>query len=134
MLICFSLCFRRLELLRLLNYTNFSSFASCFSAICQCSISSSCDIDSALSVSVFCNTLVAILTLLEAFLQHFCSSTFCLQQGTGSKLVSMFRQKLLWRHNVTFLSKSSFNMSSLSLPSLSLFLEVLFTAVITAFR
>ena len=134
MLICFSLYFRRLELLRLLNYTNFSSFASCFSAICQCSISSSCDIDSALSVSVSCNTLVAILTLLEAVLQHFCSSTLCLQQGRGSTLVSMFRQKLLWRHNVTFLSKSSFNMSSLSLPSHSLFLEVLFTAVITAFR
>ena len=63
-------------------------------------------------------------------LQHFCSSTFCLQQGRGSTLVSLFRQKLLWRHNVTFLSKSFFNISSLSLPSHSLVLDVLFTAVV----
>ena len=32
-------------------------FATCTSAICQCSISFSCDIDSALSVSVSCNGL-----------------------------------------------------------------------------
>ena len=54
-------------------------------------------------------TSVAILTLLEAVLQHFCSSTLCLQQGRGSTLVSLFLQKLLWRHTVTFLSRSSFN-------------------------
>ena len=109
-------------------------FGSCFSAICQCSISCSCDIDSALSVSVSCNMSVAILTLLEAVLQHFCSSTLCLQQGRRSTLDSLFRQKLLWRHNVTFLSKSSFNISSFSLLSHSLVLEVLFTAVVTVFR
>ena len=116
------------------------------SAICQCSISSSCDIDCALSVSVSCNTAVAILTLLEAVLQHFCSFTLCLQQGRRSTLVSLFRQKLLWRYNVMFFSKSSFsffqhsfihsfsNISSLSLPSYSFVLDVLFTAVVTAFR
>ena len=109
-------------------------FASCFPAIFQCSIPSSCDIDSALSVSGSCNTSVAILTLLEAVLQHFCSSTLCLQQRRGSTLDSLFLQKLLWRHNVTFLSKSSFNISSFSLPSRSLILEILFTAVVTAFR
>ena len=59
------------------------------STVCQCSISSSCDTDSALSVSVSCNTSLAILTLLEAFLQHFCSSTLCLQQGRGSTLDSV---------------------------------------------
>ena len=107
---------------------------SCFPAICQCSISSSCDIDAALSVSVSCNTSVAILTLLEAVLQHFCSSTLCLKQGRGSTLVSLIRHNLLWRQNVTFLSKSSFNISTLSLPSHSLVLEVFFTAVVTAFR
>ena len=64
-----------------------------------------------------CNTSVAIQTLLEAVLQHFCSSTLCLQQGRGSTLDSLFLQKLLWRHNVTFLSKSSFNISSFPLPS-----------------
>ena len=118
------------------NYFSFVTsllllFESCFSAICQCSMSSSCDIDSALSVSVSCNRSVTILTLLEAVLQHFCSS---LQQGRGSTLDSLFRQKLLWRHNVTFLSKHSFYISSFSLPLHSLILEVLFTAVVTAFR
>ena len=105
-----------------------------FSAIRQGSISSSCDTDSALSVSVSCNTSLAILTLLEAVLQHFFSSTLCLQQGRGSMLDSLFRQKLLWRHNVTFLYKSSFNISSFSFPLRSLVLEILFTAVVTAFR
>ena len=94
----------------------------------QCSVSSSCDIDSALSVSVSCNTSLAILTLLEAVLQHFCSSTLCLQRGRGSTLDSLFLQKLLWRLNVTFLSKSSFNISSFSFPLRSLVLEILFTA------
>ena len=129
-----TLCFSRLEVLKLLNSSNFFSFLSCFSATCQCSISSSCDIDSELSISVSCNTSLAILTLLEAVLQHFCSSTLCLQQGRGSTLVSLFRQKLLWRHNVTFLSKSSSKISSFSLSSHSLVLEVLFTSVVTAFR
>ena len=82
------------------------------STICQCSISSFCDTDSALPVSVSCNTSLAILTLLEAVLQHFCSPTLCLQQSRGSTLGSLFLQKLLWRHNVTFLFKSSFNISS----------------------
>ena len=54
------------------------------------------------------------LTLFEAVLQHFCSSTLCSTQGRGSTLVSLFRQKLLWRHNVTLLSKSSFYISSLT--------------------
>ena len=57
-----------------------------FSTIRQCSISSSCDTDSALSVSVSCSTSLTILTLLEAVLQHFCSSTLCLQQGRGSSV------------------------------------------------
>ena len=86
------------------------------------------------SVSVSCNTSVAILTLLEAVLQHFCSTTLFLQQGRGSTLVSLFLQKLLWRHNVTFLSRSSFNIFSLSFPSHSFVLDVLFTAVVSAFR
>ena len=111
-----------------------SVFPSCFSVIRQCSISSSCDTDSALSVSVSCNTSLAILTLLEAVLQHFCSSTLCLQQGRGSTLDSLLLQKLLWRHNVTFLSKSSFNISAFTFPLRSLVLEILFTAVVTAFR
>ena len=132
--LCFRLCFCRLEVLKLLIVYIFSSSCALFFSICQCSISSSRDIDSALSVSVSCNTSVAILTLLEAVLQHFCSSTLCLQQGRGSMLISLFRQKLLWRHSVTFLSKSSFNISSLPLPSHSLVLDVLFTAVVTAFR
>ena len=132
-LLCFSF-FRRLEFLKLLNSSNFLLFASCFPAICQCSISSSCDIDSALSVSVSCNTSLAILTLLEAVLQHFCSSSLCSQQGRGSTLVSLFLQKLLWIHNVTFLSKSSFNISSLSFQLRSLVLEIILTAVVTAFR
>ena len=102
--------------------------------ICQCSISCSCDTDSALSVSVSCNTSLAILTPLEAVLQHFCSSTLCLQQGRGSTLDSLFRQKLLWKHNVTFLSKSSFNISSFFFPLRSLVLEILFTAVVTAMQ
>ena len=96
------LCFfflRRLEVLELLNSSNFLIFFILFFG--QCSISSSYDIDSALSVSVSCNKSVAILTLLEAVLQHFCSSTLCLQQGKGSTLDPLFRQKLLWRHNVT---------------------------------
>ena len=104
------------------------------STVCQCSISPSCDTNSALSVSVSCNTSLAILTLLEAVLQHFCYSTLCLQQGRGSTLDSLFLQKLLWRHNVTFLSKSSFNISAFSFPLRSLVLEILFTAVVTAFR
>ena len=104
------------------------------STVCQCSISSSCDTDSALSVSVSCNTSLAILTLLEAVLQHFCSSTLCLQQGRGSTLDYLFLQKLLWRHNVTFLSKFSFNISAFSFPLRSLVLEILFTAVVTAYR
>ena len=131
--LCF-LFFRRLEVLKLLNSSISFLFASCISAICQCFISFSCDIDSALSVSVSCNTSLAILTLLEAVIQHFCSSTLCLQQSRGSTLDSLFLQKLLWRHNVTFLSKSSSNISSFSLPSRSFVLEILFTAVVTAFR
>ena len=87
-----------------------------------------------LLVSVSCNTSLANLTLLEAVLQHFCSSTLCLQQGRGYTLGYLFRQKLLWRHNVTFLSKSSFNISSFSFPLRSLVLEILFTAVVTAFQ
>ena len=87
-----------------------------FSTIRQCSISSSCDTDSALSVSVSCSTSLTILTLLEAVLQHFCSSTLCLQQGRGSTFDSLFLQKLLWRHNVTFISKSSFSISAFSFP------------------
>ena len=98
-----------------------------FSTIHQCSISSSCDTDSARSVSVSCSTSLAILTLLEAVLQHFCSSTLCLQQGRGSTLDSLFLQKLLWRHNVTFLSKSSFSISAFSFPLRSLVLEILFS-------
>ena len=78
---------------------------------------------------------VAILTLLEDVLQHLFSFILCFQQGRGSKLVSLILQKLLWKHNVTFLSRSSFNISSLFLlPSQSLTLDVLFTAVSTAFR
>ena len=61
----------------------------------------------------------------EAVFQHFCSSTLCLQQGRGSTLDSLFLQKLLWRHNVTFLSKSSFNISAFSFPLRSLVLEIL---------
>ena len=99
-----------------------------FSTIHQCSISSSCDTDSALSVSVSCSTSLAILTLLEAVLQHFCSSTLCLQQGRGSTLDSLFLQKLLWRHNVTFLSKSSFSISAFSFPSALLCQRVLLPA------
>ena len=45
-----------------------------------------------------CITSVAIKTLLEAVLQHLCSSTLCLQQGRGSTLVSLFLQKLLFKH------------------------------------
>ena len=122
-LLCFLLCFRRLEILSFLNFSNFSLlFASCFLANCQCSNSSSCDIDSALSVSVSCNTSVAILTLLEAVLQHFCSSTLCLQQGRGSTLVSLFL--LLWRHNVVFFSRSSFNIFFYFSPSDSFVVDV----------
>ena len=103
---------------------------------CQCSISSSCDIDSELSASVSCNTSVAILTLLEAVLQHLCSSTllFAKQHGRRSTLASLFLQKWLWRPNVTFLSTSSFNISYLFLPSQPFVLDVLFTAVVTTFR
>ena len=86
------------------------------------------------SVSVSCNTSVAILTLLEAVLQRFCSSTLCLQQGRGSTLVSLFLQKLLWRHNVTFLSRSSFIIFSLYFPSHSLVLDVFFTAAVSAIQ
>ena len=111
----------------------FLLFASCLSAVCHCSISS-CKTDSALSVSVSCNISVATLTLSEAILQHFCSSTLCLQHCRGSTVFSRFRQKLLWRHNVTFLSRSSLSISSLSLPSHSLVLNNFFTAVVTAFR
>ena len=92
-----------------------SLFASCYPALCYCSISSSCHIDSAYSVSGSCNTSVAILTQLEAVLQLICSSILYLQQGRGSTLVSLFLLKLLWRHNIRFLSRSSFNISSLSL-------------------
>ena len=130
-LLCF-LFFCRLEVLKLLNSSISFLFASCLSAICQCFISS-CDIASAFSVSVSCNTSLAILTLLEAVLQHFCSTTLRLQQSRGSTLDSQFLQKLLWRHNVTFLSKSSINIYSFSLPSRSFVLEILFTAVVTAF-
>ena len=48
----FTLRFRRLEVLKFLNSSNFSIFATCFSVICQGLLSSSGDIDSALSVSV----------------------------------------------------------------------------------
>ena len=88
------------------------------STVCQCSISSSCDTDSALSVSVSCNTSLAILTLLEAVLQHFCSSTLCLQQGRGSTLDSLFRQTLLWRQRHV---------------SLQIFLQHLFLLLSTTF-
>ena len=128
------LLFRRLEVRKLLKSSNFVFFCILSTTIRQCSVSSSCDIDSALSVSVSCNTSFAILTLMEAVLQHFCSSTLCLPQGRGSTLDSLFLQKLLWRHNVTLLSKSSFNISSFSFPLRSLVLEILFTAVVTAFR
>ena len=78
--------FRCLEVLKLLNSSNFFFFLPLvLSTVCQCSISSSCDTDSALSVSVSCNTSLTILTLLEAVLQHFCSSTLCLQQGRGPR-------------------------------------------------
>ena len=110
-----------------------SLFASCYPALCYCSISSSCHIDSAYSVSGSCNTSVAILTQLEAVLQLICSSILYLQQGRGSTLVSLFLLKLLWRHNIMFLSRSSFNISSLSLLSHSFVLDVFFTAVVTAF-
>ena len=61
-----------------------------------------CDIDSALSLSESCITLIAIFTQLEAVLQTFCSLTLCLQQGRGSTADSLFQQKLLSRHDVTF--------------------------------
>ena len=109
-----------------------SSYLSPSLHLCPFSIFSSRDIDSTLPVSVSCNPSVAILTLLEAVLQHFCSSTLCLQQGRGSTFVSLFLQKRPWRHNVTFFSRSSFNISSFSLPPHSLVLDVLFTAVVTA--
>ena len=50
-------------------------------------------------------------------LQHLSSSILFSQQSRGSTLVSLFLQKLLWRHNVTFLYGSFFNTSSFSLPS-----------------
>ena len=126
--------FLRLEILKCLKSSNLPPFASYFPALCHCSIPSSCDIDSALSFSVSCSTSLAILKLMETVLQHLCSSKLCLQQGRGSILVSLFLQKHVWRHKVTFFSSSSFNFSSLSLPSHSLVLDVLFTAVVTAFR
>ena len=123
-LLCFFLCL----------ISNFVSFFILSSGHLSMLHLLSCDIDSALSVSVSCNTSLAILKLLEVVLQHFCSSAICLQQGRGSTIDSLFLQKLLWRHNVTFPSKSYFNISSFSLPSRSLVLEILFTAVVTAFR
>ena len=90
--------------------------ASCLSALCHCSISASWDIDIALSISVSWKTLVAILTLLETVFQRLCFSTLCLQQGRGSTLVSLLLQNLLWRHNVKFLSRSFFNISSFFSP------------------
>ena len=95
MSLLFFLFFCCLEILKLLNSSNFLFLHLVFSAICQCSISSSCDIDSALSVSVSCNTSLAILTLLEAILQHFCSSTLCLQQGRGSTLDSVSAEAIV---------------------------------------
>ena len=123
----FSLHFCRLETSKFfLSFFCVSSFG-----YCHCFISSSCDIDSALSVSVSCNTSVAILKLFEAVFHYPCFSTFCLQQGRGPPtLVFLFLQTLLWRHNATFLSRSSFNISSLSLPSQSIVFDVLFTAVV----
>ena len=97
-------------------------------------MSSSCNIASALSFATSRNTSVAILRLLEAVLQHLCSSTPFLQSGRGSTLVSLFLQKLLWRHNVTFLSRSFINISFFSLSSQSIVFDVLFTAVFTALR
>ena len=98
------------EVLKLQSSFNVS-FASCHSANVTAPSP-----PPALSVSVSCNTSLANLTLLQAVHQHLCSSNFNLEQGTGSTLASPFLQKLLWRHNVTFLSRSFFNISSLSLP------------------
>ena len=116
LLLCSSLFskFCRLEILKLLNFSN-CPFCIFSFICCYCSNCSSCDIDSALSVSLSCNILKAILTLLEVFLQHMFSSTLCLQQGGGSTVIAPFLQKLLWRHNVRFLSSTSFKFSSLSL-------------------
>ena len=78
--------------------------------------------------------MVAFLTQLEAVLQQFCSSTFCLHQSRGSTLVSLFLHKLLWRHNVTFLSRSSFNTSSLYFSAQWIVFKLLFIDVVTVFR
>ena len=52
---------------------------------------------SAISISKYCNTSVAILTLLEAVIQHLCYSNLCVQQGRDWTVVFLFLQKLLWR-------------------------------------
>ena len=75
---------------------SFLLFASCFSTFCHCFISPSIDIDSAHSVSVSCNTPLAINTFNTSALLPFA------YKSRGSKLASLFLQKLLWRHNVTF--------------------------------
>ena len=121
-----------LEVLKLLNFSNRSLFCILSSGYCGCFISSSRDIA---SVS-FCvlQHIGGHPNAVGGSFQYLCSSTLYLQQGRGSSLVSQFLQKLLWRHNVTFYSRSSFNNSSLSLPSQSIFFNVLFTAVVSAFR
>ena len=128
----FSFSFRSLEVIRLINSSHL--FLCLVIWLLPCSIFSSCDIDSAISVSMSCNSSVAILTLLEAVLQQLCSSTLCLLQTRGSTLVSLILQKLLWRHNVIFLSRSYFNFSYLSLPPQSTVFNFIFSAVVTAFR
>ena len=77
---------------------------------------------------------MAILRLLEAVLQHHCSSMLCLQQSRVSTIVYWFVQKMLWRHIVTFFSRSSFNLCSVFLPSPSVIFIVFFFAVVTAFQ
>ena len=65
---------------------------------------------------------------------HTISLLFYTLRDRGSTVVSLFLQKLLRRNNVTILSRTSFKVSYFSLPSQSIALEVLITAVVSGFR
>ena len=98
---------------------------------CECLIFSYCDLESANSISVPCNTSVAILTLLEAFLQQLSFSILCLQEVEGYTVDFVFADAVV---EVSFLSRSIFNTASFSLQSYILLFKVLVTPVATATR